>query len=70
MSRVTADDLAFADTLLDAVKAKDRKAIAQVFASIHERAVACAMVRLEREFEVTRRKQPGLPFDERAEQRT
>ena len=48
--KVTAQDLAFADAILDAVKAKDRKALAAVLVGIHERAVICASVRLEREY--------------------
>lgn len=66
MSRlvVTEADLAKADRLLEQVKKKDRKELGKLFAEIREEALQCALVRVERMFDVTDRKQPGLPFDE------
>ncbi len=72
MKRVTADDLALADALLDAcaayasdaksVRVTARNTIAQVIADIHERAVACASVRLEREYGLVQKAlRPGRP---------
>lgn len=63
MSRVTSDDRAFAETLLDAAEAyaqDDRpevrrvavNTIAKLIADVHERAVACALIRVEQEMHV------------------
>jgi len=60
MTRVTAQDLAFADHILDAVKKNDRKALAAVLVGIHERAVLCAAVRLEREYGLEQRVLPEV----------
>lgn len=61
MTKVTAQDLAFAGIILDAAKmapAEARKKVAQVLAAIHERAVLCASVRLEREYGLVQRALP------------
>lgn len=60
---VTATDLQRADRLLEAFKAKDAKALAFELAAMREEALSCASVRVEREYEVKFRKQPGLPFE-------
>lgn len=60
---VTAADLARADRLLEAVAKKSRKDVAAPLAEVRDEALLCAMVRAERMFEVTERKQPRLPFD-------
>lgn len=61
---VTEADRQRADRLIDAMKAKDRDALAFLLAEIRTEALLCADVRAERKYEPA--KQPGLPFDERA----
>lgn len=65
MSRVavTATDLQRADRLLDILKRRDSKSLAAELAAMRDEALSCASVRVEREYEVKFRKQPGLPFE-------
>src|SRR5262249_25109080 len=51
VSRVTAQDRAYARHLLDAVRSEDEEALAKLLAAIHERVVSCAVVRAEQERE-------------------
>lgn len=46
---LTAQDLVFADWILDAVRDKDRTKLAAVLKAVHDRAVVCALVKAEAE---------------------
>lgn len=54
-SRVTADDRSLAEQMIQAVRDDGGAALARIIAAIHERAVVCAVVRVEREVRKTRR---------------
>ncbi len=47
--RVTSQDRAWAEELRDAIELDDPERIATLLAGIHERAVACALVRIRME---------------------
>lgn len=53
--KVTAQDRAWASDLAQAVREGNDEGIATIIAAIHERAVSCAVVRVEREFKVKAR---------------
>ncbi len=50
LMKVTAQDRAWAKDLVDALDHGTEETVAAIIAAIHERAVSCAVVRLEREY--------------------
>lgn len=60
---VTEQDRQWADILIAATKEGDRKQVAEMLAALHERAVMCAMVRVEKTFRVGLRPGAASPHE-------